>query len=213
MSKAAKILGTTELGGIARRATEPPPRRPIRHDDEDDDDDLDDGVYTAVPAAKGRQPGPGTAAAKRRQEREDTDSDSGRSDHHHHISGRIFRARDSLKPGEGMYNPPKFLDEWKKGTVGTLSGALLDLSEEHMSAADRDKAWWEANGRRGSGISSRPRKAEAFDGEYDDTHGRFTSRHHYTSKVILISYDSSHSLQAAAVPRVRTAIAILRHED
>ena len=45
---------------------------------------------------------------------------------------------------------------------------LLDLSEEPPNQDDKDKAWWETgNKRRGS--TSRPRKAEAFDGEYDET--------------------------------------------
>jgi hypothetical protein len=70
-----------------------------------------------------------------------------------------------------MYNPPTFLDEWRKGTVGTLSGALLDLAEvDAPPSAEKDKTWWE-NGKRRSSIPTRPRKAEAFDGEYDETNG------------------------------------------
>jgi hypothetical protein len=74
-----------------------------------------------------------------------------------------------------MYSPPTYLEEWKKATVGTLSGALLDLAQEQdleAAQADKDKAWWETppSKRRGS-APPRPRKAEAFDGEYDDAHG------------------------------------------
>jgi hypothetical protein len=110
--------------------------------------------------------------------RDDTRSDKDSSDdeHHHHASNLIYgHSRSKLQPGQGMYKPPAYLDEWKKATVGTLSGALLDLAHEQdpeASQADKDKAWWETppSKRRGS-APPRPRKAEAFDGEYDDTHG------------------------------------------
>ncbi|PHH54530.1 Uncharacterized protein YGR266W [Ceratocystis fimbriata CBS 114723] len=125
-----------------------------------------------------------------------------RNEHQHKISNMMYRPAQDLKPGEGLYEPPSFLDEWRKGTVGTLSGSLLDLSQSHEQEIQQnqqqqnqihprgklehnDSAWWEAqpgNGtstksttttstdtsrRRGS-LSSRPRRAEAFDGEYDD---------------------------------------------
>lgn len=123
-----------------------------------------------------------TAGQNHRVKRGDTRSDTDSSDdeHHHHVSKLIYgHGREKLRPGQGMYNPPTYLDEWKKATVGTLSGALLDLTEEQESAtvqAEKDKAWWETppSKRRGS-IPSRPRKAEAFDGEYDDTHGMVLS--------------------------------------
>lgn len=111
-----------------------------------------------------------------RAKREDTRSDSDSSDdeHHHHISNIVYgHGRDKLRPGQGMYQPPTYLDEWKKATVGTLSGALLDLDDEPANVTvEKDKPWWETppSQRRGS-VTSRPRKAEAFDGEYDDTHG------------------------------------------
>lgn len=72
-----------------------------------------------------------------------------------------------------MYQAPKYLDEWKKGTVGTLSGALVDVTAEVPAPpevdVDKDTAWWEKTGKRRESLSSRPQKAEAFDGEYDDT--------------------------------------------
>ncbi|KAI1338283.1 hypothetical protein F5Y15DRAFT_416930 [Xylariaceae sp. FL0016] len=82
-----------------------------------------------------------------------------------------FFHRDNLGPGQGMYKPPIYLDEWKTGTVCTLSGSLMDISQKSEPSPDVDKSkpWWENGGRRRSSVSARPQKAEAFDGEYDDT--------------------------------------------
>lgn len=96
------------------------------------------------------------------------------SDNEHHF--REYFHRHEYKPGQGMYNPPKFLDEWRKGTVGTLSGTMLDLSDETTSGMDKRSQTWgntAPSQTRGS-ISSRPRKAEAFDGEYDEANGMYT---------------------------------------
>lgn len=80
--------------------------------------------------------------------------------------------RPEYTPGDGLYLPPKYLDEWRQATVGSLGGALLDLKEEAgtQPASDTGKAWWESEPRQ-KNISSRPRKAEAFDGEYAETNG------------------------------------------
>lgn len=96
------------------------------------------------------------------------------SDHEHHFSE--YFNRHLYKPGEGLYKPPKYLNEWKKGTVGTLSGKLLDLADGTSPVVDKNQTWWETSPsqRRGS-ISSRPRRAEAFDGEYDETNGTHSS--------------------------------------
>ncbi|CEJ85415.1 hypothetical protein VHEMI03765 [[Torrubiella] hemipterigena] len=88
---------------------------------------------------------------------------TGTSKHGHHISNFIFKSPESYRPGDGLYNPPQWLDEWKKATVGLLSGTMLNINEH---AGDR-KAWWEEPTRRPSKSSSTRRKAEAFDGEYD----------------------------------------------
>ncbi|KAG6164868.1 hypothetical protein E4U11_000834 [Claviceps purpurea] len=89
----------------------------------------------------------------------------------HQLSRMIIRDPEDLRPGEGLYKPPMWLNEYEKATVGSLRGSLLDLaSDSQPSAADRGKAWWEGGGRsKNTSHSSRPRKAEAFDGEYDDT--------------------------------------------
>ncbi|KAI1638921.1 hypothetical protein F4809DRAFT_658632 [Biscogniauxia mediterranea] len=84
----------------------------------------------------------------------------------HSLGFRDYIHRDKLKPGQGMYQPPTFLDEWKKATVGTLSGPMLDIGEEPVLG---NTTWWESDGRQPEGMASRPQKAEAFDGEYDDS--------------------------------------------
>ncbi|KAI1500253.1 hypothetical protein F5X99DRAFT_429882 [Biscogniauxia marginata] len=85
----------------------------------------------------------------------------------HSLGFRDYIHRDKLKPGQGMYQPPKYLDEWKKATVGTLSGSMLDIGEE---PTDRGiTTWWESDGKPPNSMASRPQKAEAFDGEYDDS--------------------------------------------
>lgn len=125
---------------------------------------------TARTAAAG-----GTAAAIARGQQHDghASDDDASSDDEHRL-GEYFHRRE-YKPGHGMYNPPKFLGEWKKGTVGTLSGTMLDLDDETTPKVDQSQTWWETppSQRRGS-ISTRPRKAEAFDGEYDETNGMHT---------------------------------------
>ncbi|KAI0015874.1 hypothetical protein F4780DRAFT_785873 [Xylariomycetidae sp. FL0641] len=83
---------------------------------------------------------------------------------------RNFIHREKLKPGEGLYQPPTYLDEWKQATVGSLSGPLLDIGQSQPSnPLDRDPTWWESGSRRRGTSSSGPPRGEAFAGEYDDT--------------------------------------------
>ncbi|CZR55455.1 uncharacterized protein PAC_05343 [Phialocephala subalpina] len=88
---------------------------------------------------------------------------------HHHLPNILHHKHDAS--GSGAYVQPRRLDEWKKGGVALLSGALLDLEVVEQTEAEKDKAWWEAGntGRRRS--STKQRKAEAYDGEYDDSSG------------------------------------------
>lgn len=89
---------------------------------------------------------------------------------HPHLSDVLHRYEH--KPGQATYVPSSRLDEWKKGGVALLSGPLLDLDEKELTEVDKDKAWWEAGNtgkRRRS--TTKQRKAEAYDGEYDDTNG------------------------------------------
>ncbi|KAK3498345.1 hypothetical protein B0T13DRAFT_399312 [Neurospora crassa] len=84
----------------------------------------------------------------------------------HHISNILYHARDDLEPGQGEFQPTKYLEEWKNGTVGTLGGPLLDLGNV-SPVGDKGAPQFR---RRGTG-GLRPRRGEAFDGEYDDTYG------------------------------------------
>ncbi|KAI3319684.1 hypothetical protein HD806DRAFT_539029 [Xylariaceae sp. AK1471] len=80
---------------------------------------------------------------------------------------REYLHHDKLKPGQGMYRAPTYLEDWKQGMVGSLSGPLLDLDEEPVQAVDKNAAWWESSGKRRSSVSTRPPKG-AFDGGNDD---------------------------------------------
>ncbi|KAH6609375.1 hypothetical protein Trco_002721 [Trichoderma cornu-damae] len=91
-------------------------------------------------------------------------------------SRMVYKNPEELLPGDGLYNSPHWLGEWQKGTVGTLSGTLLDLSGNQPGGpTEKNNAWMDreqgGHHRRNSSMTSRPRKAEAFDGEYDDTNG------------------------------------------
>lgn len=92
-------------------------------------------------------------------------------EHHHHLPDLVHRHHENI-PGQGVYVPSARLDEWKKGGVAQLSGSLLDLESDEQIELDKDKAWWEAGNtgkRRRS--TTKPRRAEAYDGEYDDSNG------------------------------------------
>ncbi|KAI1464098.1 uncharacterized protein F4812DRAFT_463157 [Daldinia caldariorum] len=102
---------------------------------------------------------------------EGDDYDSDMSDHKLGLHDYMYRGK--LKPGRGMYQPPKYLEEWKKATVGTLAGPLLDLHEEPNLVADKSMPWWESppsSKRRGS-TTTRP-QLEAREEPYDDTKGQ-----------------------------------------
>ncbi|KAI1205378.1 uncharacterized protein F4807DRAFT_453987 [Annulohypoxylon truncatum] len=105
------------------------------------------------------------------QEFDDDDYDSDLSEHKLGIHDYMHRRK--LKPGRGMYQPPKYLEEWKKSTVGTLAGSLLDLNVEPPNpnpGADKGTPWWENSGRRRSSTTTRP-PPELFSETYDDTQG------------------------------------------
>jgi hypothetical protein len=102
---------------------------------------------------------------------------------HHRISN-ILHPNHGTAAGPGVYVQSRRLDDWKKGSVALLSGGLLDLEVVEPTEAEKDKAWWEAGNtgkRRRS--STKPRKAEAYDGEYDDSTG-------------MISHNSSEQCEA-----------------
>ncbi|TQV96389.1 hypothetical protein IF1G_04972 [Cordyceps javanica] len=150
--------------GIQRRATEPTYRRQAGTD----------GSYGAAPprqvlaepAPQHSQPEDGIALARRRLERGNSD-DGSLKENQQRLGNILYSNPDTLRPGEGLYQPPEWLDEWEKAAVGTLSGPLLDVHAENPQ--DTYKAWWEEEKGRGANVTARLRKAEAFDGEYDDT--------------------------------------------
>ncbi|KAI1448673.1 hypothetical protein F5Y02DRAFT_277631 [Annulohypoxylon stygium] len=105
------------------------------------------------------------------QEFDDEDYDSDFSEHKLGIHDYMHRRK--LKPGRGMYQPPKYLEEWKKSTVGTLAGSLLDLNVQPPDpnpVADKGTPWWENSGRRRSSTTTRP-PPDLFSETYDDTQG------------------------------------------
>ncbi|KHJ30452.1 putative metallo-dependent phosphatase [Erysiphe necator] len=89
----------------------------------------------------------------------------------HHLFDKRVREYKKL-PKQEVYTSSRRLDEWKNGGVAQLSGTYLDLeNENHYPRAEKDKTWWdsEKSGRRI--YSNPPRRAEAYDGEYDNTAG------------------------------------------
>lgn len=89
----------------------------------------------------------------------------GANEHHHFPN--ILHRHDN-RPTQGVYVASRRLEEWKKGGVVLLDGAMLDLDVTDATDADKDKAWWEAGnvGRRRSS-TTKQRKAEAYDAEFD----------------------------------------------
>ncbi|TGO84702.1 hypothetical protein BPOR_0475g00050 [Botrytis porri] len=89
-------------------------------------------------------------------------------DHDHHSFGEIFHHHHNYEPGKGLYAPSQRLTEWKKGEKALLAGALLDLEDEASESDIGPKAaWWEAGPSRKRSVKQK--KAEAYDGEYDDS--------------------------------------------
>jgi hypothetical protein len=159
------------IGPAKRQEQQPPP-----HHSESIKRRAEEGIAAAATAAGATGVAGRMNAHLKEHEHDDDDESTGSEDSHHWT-------KQNYQPGSGMYKPPVWLEEWRKAPVGTLSGPLLDLDEEAMPTvpSEKDKTWWETPSKRigsgGSTISSRPRKAEAFDGEYDDTSGEYTQLH------------------------------------
>ncbi|KAF5871611.1 uncharacterized protein Bfra_008634 [Botrytis fragariae] len=92
-------------------------------------------------------------------------------DHHdHHNLSEIFHHHHNYEPGKGLYAPSQRLTEWKKGEKALLAGALLDLEDEASESDIGPKGpWWEAGHSKKRSVKQK--KAEAYDGEYDDNNG------------------------------------------
>ncbi|KAG6011427.1 hypothetical protein E4U43_008320 [Claviceps pusilla] len=155
-------------GLIPRRATEPVYERDYGSDEQHMSPEML-GKSLRTPGRNQELESGDIATAGRPLERQDRDQ-SIESAPQHRVSRMIFKDPEELRPGEGLYKPPVWLDEYEKATVGSLRGSLLDLTGSQSSVADKGKAWWEAGSQgKNTSYSSRPRKAEAFDGEYDET--------------------------------------------
>lgn len=87
----------------------------------------------------------------------------------HHL--RDYLHHEGLKPGQGTYRAPVYLDEWKQSTVGLLSGPLLDLTQEPVQSLDKNTPWWEAGSKRRASVSTQPPK-RTFDGGSDHNETR-----------------------------------------
>ncbi|PNH46778.1 hypothetical protein VD0004_g1361 [Verticillium dahliae] len=164
-SKAARLIGI-DMGGVQRRSTAPEVRRQSfdQYEVPQREPIPVDGA-PAVALQTGRY-----ADARRQRRNEDSDYNSSDDERGHHVSNMIYRKKEHMSPGRGLYLPPQWLNEWQKSTTGLLGGSLLDLSQEQLPVIDKTTPWWEGdNTRRRSSVNSRPRKAEAFDGEYDET--------------------------------------------
>ncbi|KAJ6790077.1 hypothetical protein PWT90_06918 [Aphanocladium album] len=151
---------------IQRRATEPTYRRQYPTDERHAVAPTQQTFAAAVPYEE-PQIEDGVALARRRLERGDSD-DGTTKENRHRIGNMLYSNPDTLRPGQGLYQPPEWLNEWEKAAVGTLSGSLLDVHSE-TAAQGPYKAWWEETKAQGASATARLRKAEAFDGEYDDT--------------------------------------------
>ncbi|OAR03018.1 hypothetical protein LLEC1_06060 [Akanthomyces lecanii] len=152
--------------GIQRRVTEPTHRRQYGTD-ETHAETPDYKAFGASNPRQASQPDDGIALARRRLERGDSDDESTK-ENRHRLGNMLYSNADTLRPGEGLYQPPEWQDEWENAAVGTLSGPLLDVHTEN-SSHDAYKAWWEQGKGRGANVSAHRRKAETFDGEYEST--------------------------------------------
>ncbi|WXC54360.1 hypothetical protein SNK03_000363 [Fusarium graminearum] len=152
--------------GIKRRVTDPAPR--VQYADEDEFIPPPQRTKSIGTRLLGRKDDDGfqaqnQAAVLRKADR--ADSFSSESSEGHHVSNMVFKRPEEMVPGDGLYLPPQWLDEWRKGTVGTLSGSYLDIQDGPVAESDAHQAWWEQDKRKSF---SAPRNAEAFDGEYDE---------------------------------------------
>ncbi|KAI1202770.1 hypothetical protein F5X97DRAFT_318918 [Nemania serpens] len=84
---------------------------------------------------------------------------------------REYLHHDGLKPGQGTFRAPTYLDEWKQGMVGILSGPLLELDQD--STLEKSAAWWETSSKRRPSVSTQLPKG-AFIGRDDDSQARTT---------------------------------------
>jgi hypothetical protein len=131
---------------------------------------------------------------------------------HHHFSDIAHNRRSQYRPGDGLYVPHQPLEEWKNGTVGILTGPLLDL-EVRQTEAEKDKAWWEAghSGKRRTSSSKKP-KIEMYDGEYENSNGIVlpnlsdSQEESYMPFISVVGAQTWSRIQEPVVPRARHTI-------
>jgi hypothetical protein len=159
---------------VQRRATDPVRRRPQELDDYNPPEPQQRKQQATL--VKSQPPAHNVGVLVNQHDTSDEDCSSDESAVQQ--TAAVFAgAGNGLKTGKGVYQPPHWLDEWKKATVGSLAGSLLNVSADPASTApatsqqDQDTAWWEDGGRRRSSYPSKPRKAEAYEGEYDNSNG------------------------------------------
>lgn len=122
------------------------------------------GAPTVVPA-QGQHDGQAQSQPRQQQQPQQH-----QQAHHHHLSNLLHHGKGHHIPNEGVYVAGRRLDEWKTGGVALLAGKLLDLEPELRSEPEKDVPWWEKGKQRRGSVSNR--KAEAYEGEYDDTTGK-----------------------------------------
>lgn len=128
---------------------------------------------------QGTQPGErGTKSVKfqdREHDPEMFDDDMSDATHQRHRL-RDYLHHDGSRPEQTTFRAPTYLDEWKQGTVGILSGPLLDLGQKVAQdlAPDLDKhlPWWETNTKRRPSVSAEPPKATILNVVNDDNDTR-----------------------------------------
>ena len=203
-----------DIQGIQRRATAPAGRKHYR------EDSYFPPVAPAVALKQGprkeeeveeKKPPPQSAAAQRRvlQRRgsassSDSGSDSdgsSNSSHQHRISNMLYRGKERMQPGEGLYQPPRWLEEWRKAPVCLLGGSLLTMSKDEPQTGDKYKAWWEGGARRPSQTTG-SRQPDSFEGDYEDMNGKSPCYSLQNSYMLMLSQgrlDSSHRYFLSAV--------------
>lgn len=131
--------------------------------------------HQALPPAKAFQGAPSNDRATKSVKFQDWEHESETAENMSETTHQRHRLReylhhDGLKPGQGTFRAPTYLDEWKQGMVGLLSGPLLELSQD--STLDKSTAWWESNGKRQPSVSTQ--LPEAFIGGNDDSQAHTT---------------------------------------
>ncbi|POS88261.1 hypothetical protein EPUL_000994 [Erysiphe pulchra] len=87
----------------------------------------------------------------------------------HHFFDKRVRENKKLHK-QDVYVSSRRLDEWKNGGVAQLSGTNLDLDiDNHNSNVEKDRNQWESEKTGRNRYSNSQRRAEAYDGEYDNT--------------------------------------------